>query len=80
MSEPPAPSQGLGPEGRQPPAPNNDHTHYWCKIYRALELSTKHHMISLEPLIQPGQESYMHHMVLSCALTLTISHWWRQTQ
>ena len=35
LSEPPAPSQGLGPEGRQPPAPATDHTHYWCKIYRA---------------------------------------------
>jgi len=44
--------------------PSEDHTHYWCKIYRAPELSKKHHMVALEPLIQPGHESYVHHMVL----------------
>lgn len=44
--------------------PAEDHTHYWCKIYRAPDLTTKHHMVALEPLIQPGHESYVHHMVL----------------
>ena len=44
---------------------DTDHTPYWCKIYSALEVTTKHHMIGLEPLIQPGHESYLHHMVLS---------------
>ena len=44
--------------------PEDDHTHYWCKIYRAPDLHTKHHMIAIEPLIQPGHESYVHHMVL----------------
>merc|ERR1711962_1482719 len=44
--------------------PENDHTHYWCRIYRAPELDRKHHMIALEPLIQPGHEAYVHHMVL----------------
>ena len=44
--------------------PEDDHTHYWCKIYRAPDLHRKHHMIGLEPLIQPGHESYVHHMVL----------------
>ena len=43
--------------------PEDDHTHYWCKIYRAPELTTKHHMIAIEPLIQAGHESYVHHMV-----------------
>ena len=33
-----------------------DHTHYWCKIYRALELTTKHHMIGLEPLTLKWEE------------------------
>ena len=59
--------------------PDTDHTHYRCKIYRDLELTTKHHMIGLEPLIQPGHESYVHHMVFSCSPTLTTSHRWRQT-
>jgi len=44
--------------------PEDDHTHYWCKIYRAPDLDRKHHMIAIEPLIQPGHESYVHHMVL----------------
>jgi len=44
--------------------PEDDHTHYWCRIYRAPELDRKHHMIALEPLIQPGHEPYVHHMVL----------------
>jgi len=44
--------------------PADDHTHYWCRIHRAPELDTKHHMVALEPLIQPGHESYVHHMVL----------------
>jgi len=44
--------------------PEDDHTHYWCRIYRAPDLATKHHMIALEPLIQPGHEPYVHHMVL----------------
>jgi len=44
--------------------PEDDHTHYWCKIYRAPPITKKHHMIGLEPVIQPGHESYVHHMVL----------------
>jgi len=44
--------------------PESDHTHYWCKIYRAPDLDRKHHMIAIEPLIQSGHESYVHHMVL----------------
>ena len=62
------------------PLHDTDHTHYWCKIYCALEVTTKHHMIGLEPLIQPGHESYLHHLVLFYPLTLTISHRWRQTK
>ena len=34
--------------------PNNDHTHYWCRIFKAPKLDRKHHMIALRPLIQPG--------------------------
>ena len=44
--------------------PSEDHTHYWCKIFRAPPLDKKHHMIALEPLIQRGHEPYVHHMVL----------------
>ncbi len=44
--------------------PNNDHTHYWCQIFKAPETEVKHHMIALRPLIHPGNEAYVHHMVL----------------
>ena len=44
--------------------PNNDHTHYWCRIFKAPKLDRKHHMVALRPLIQPGNEAYVHHMVL----------------
>ena len=27
--------------------PNDDHTHYWCQIYKAPELAHKHHMIGV---------------------------------
>ena len=70
LSEPPAPSAPLPPhqvwdlKADNLLLPDTDHTHYWCKIYRAPDLVTKHHMIALKPLIQPGHESYVHHMVL----------------
>lgn len=44
--------------------PNDDHTHYWCQIFKAPTLDQKHHMIGFEPIIHPGHESYLHHMVL----------------
>ena len=44
--------------------PNNDHTHYWCRIFKAPDLDRKNHMIALRPIIQPGNEAYLHHMVL----------------
>ncbi len=44
--------------------PGDDHTHYWCSIFKAPSLTSKHHMIGFEPIIQAGHESYVHHMVL----------------
>ena len=70
LSEPPMPASPLPPHqvwdvtADNLLLPEDDHTHYWCKIYRAPDLATKHHMIAIEPLIQPGHESYVHHMVL----------------
>ena len=70
LSEPPRPASPLPPHqvwdvtADNLLLPEDDHTHYWCKIYRAPDLATKHHMIAIEPLIQPGHESYVHHMVL----------------
>ena len=70
LSEPPAPSAPLPAhhvwdlKADNLLLPDTDHTHYWCKIYRAPNLDQKHHMVAIEPLIQPGHESYVHHMVL----------------
>ena len=70
LAEPPLQSEPLPPHKTWDLTANNlllpedDHTHYWCKIYRAPDLDRKHHMIAIEPLIQPGHESYVHHMVL----------------
>ena len=44
--------------------PNDDHTHYWCRIFKSPKLDRKHQMVALEPLIQSGNEAYVHHMVL----------------
>ena len=44
--------------------PNDDHTHYWCRIFKAPPIEEKHHMVALRPLIQKGNEAYVHHMVL----------------
>jgi len=27
--------------------PNDDHTHYWCQIFKAPDLEHKHHMIGV---------------------------------
>ena len=32
--------------------PNDDHTHYWCRIFKAPKLDRKHHMVALRPIIQ----------------------------
>ncbi|XP_040570289.1 DBH-like monooxygenase protein 1 isoform X3 [Lepeophtheirus salmonis] len=42
----------------------NDHTHYWCQIFKAPKMNRKHHMIGFEPVLQKGNEKYLHHMVL----------------
>ena len=31
--------------------PNDDHTHYWCQIFKAPNLDHKHHMIGVRNLI-----------------------------
>ncbi|KAF8796056.1 DBH-like monooxygenase protein 1-like [Argiope bruennichi] len=39
-------------------------TMYWCKIHKAPELSEKHHIVLVEPLIQKGNEAFVHHLLL----------------
>ncbi|XP_032817811.2 DBH-like monooxygenase protein 1 isoform X1 [Petromyzon marinus] len=50
--------------------PSSDTT-YWCQIFRLPELHTKHHVIRVEPLVKPGHEGMVHHILLyQCALGL----------
>ena len=39
-------------------------TLYWCTMLRLPELPGKHHMIGYRPKITPGNERYLHHMML----------------
>ena len=58
--------------------PNDDHTHYWCRIFRAPKLDQKNHMVALKPLIQSGNEAYVHHMVLYECHVRNSSVWFDQ--
>ncbi|KAJ9595787.1 hypothetical protein L9F63_013031, partial [Diploptera punctata] len=44
--------------------PDNMDTLYWCKIFKVPPLNRKHHMIGYEPLLEAGNEQYVHHMLL----------------
>ena len=41
-----------------------EETLYWCTIVKLPLLATKHHMVGYIPKIQPGNERYVHHLML----------------
>ncbi|CAH1230127.1 MOXD1 [Branchiostoma lanceolatum] len=44
-------------------------TTYWCNTMRLPTLDRKHHLVKIEPIIQPGHESLVHHIaVYQCKL------------
>ncbi|MXQ86580.1 hypothetical protein E5288_WYG009401 [Bos mutus] len=45
------------------PIPNKGTT-YWCQMFKIPRLQEKHHVIKVEPVIQKGHESLVHHMLL----------------
>ncbi|XP_075059190.1 DBH-like monooxygenase protein 1 [Mixophyes fleayi] len=45
------------------PIPNKDTT-YWCQMFKMPVVDKKHHIIKVEPLIQKGHESLVHHILL----------------
>ncbi|KAG9347462.1 hypothetical protein JZ751_005029 [Albula glossodonta] len=45
------------------PVPSKDTT-YWCQLFKIPEVSRKHHIIRIEPLIQHGHENLVHHILL----------------
>ncbi|XP_013915210.1 PREDICTED: DBH-like monooxygenase protein 1 [Thamnophis sirtalis] len=53
--------------------PEQDTT-YWCQMFKIPILHEKHHVIKVEPLIQKGHESIVHHMLLyQCSSSLNDS-------
>nr|XP_032817547.1 DBH-like monooxygenase protein 1 homolog isoform X1 [Petromyzon marinus] len=52
-----------------------DSTFYACKIFSLPNLSKKHHLVEVEPIIDPGSEALVHHMVVyMCPDTVNASH------
>ncbi|XP_064605912.1 DBH-like monooxygenase protein 1 [Liolophura sinensis] len=47
----------------QVPIPNR-RTLYWCQSFELPKLNRKHHLIRVEPVIQPGHEFLVHHIVV----------------
>ncbi|XP_078656304.1 DBH-like monooxygenase protein 1 homolog [Branchiostoma floridae x Branchiostoma belcheri] len=43
--------------------PGNWHTTYWCKLFKLPTLSGKHHIVKMEPVITPGNEGLVHHLL-----------------
>ncbi|XP_066019013.1 LOW QUALITY PROTEIN: DBH-like monooxygenase protein 1 [Pocillopora verrucosa] len=39
-------------------------TTYWCALIKAPELQSKHHITKVEPLVQKGNEGFVHHLIL----------------
>ncbi|XP_022806766.1 DBH-like monooxygenase protein 1 [Stylophora pistillata] len=39
-------------------------TTYWCSLIKAPELQSKHHVTKVEPLVQKGNEGFVHHLIL----------------
>ncbi|XP_066276602.1 DBH-like monooxygenase protein 1 homolog [Branchiostoma lanceolatum] len=47
--------------------PDYQDTTYWCRVFEMPKLDSKHHMIKAEPIVQPGNEGTVHHLLLySC--------------
>ncbi|XP_078694608.1 DBH-like monooxygenase protein 1 homolog [Branchiostoma floridae x Branchiostoma belcheri] len=47
--------------------PADQDTTYWCRVFELPELAGKHHMIKYEPIITPGNEGVVHHLLIySC--------------
>ncbi|XP_045118850.1 MOXD1 homolog 2-like [Portunus trituberculatus] len=41
-----------------------DDTVYWCKVFRRPDLVQKNHVIRYEPVFTPGNEKYVHHIIV----------------
>ncbi|XP_077992069.1 DBH-like monooxygenase protein 1 homolog [Glandiceps talaboti] len=44
--------------------PHDKDTTYWCQAFKMPKLNSKHHMIKYEPVVQPGHEALVHHILI----------------
>uniref|UniRef100_A0A914XB98 DOMON domain-containing protein n=1 Tax=Plectus sambesii TaxID=2011161 RepID=A0A914XB98_9BILA len=44
--------------------PHNSRTLYWCQVFKVPKFPKKRHLVGYEMLVQPGNEKYVHHLVL----------------
>ncbi|KAI5755973.1 hypothetical protein M8J77_021060 [Diaphorina citri] len=44
--------------------PENTDTLYWCKIFKAPSITTKHQIVGFEPILEKAKSGGVHHMVL----------------
>ncbi|XP_042882375.1 MOXD1 homolog 2-like [Penaeus japonicus] len=42
----------------------NSDTVYWCKVFKRPQLIQKNHVIRYEPVFTPGNEAYLHHIIV----------------
>ncbi|XP_062324362.1 DBH-like monooxygenase protein 1 homolog [Osmerus eperlanus] len=56
-------SQFFDLKNRQVAVPSRDTT-YWCQMFRIPETPSKHHITQVQPMIQPGHENLVHHILL----------------
>ncbi|XP_066265502.1 DBH-like monooxygenase protein 1 homolog [Branchiostoma lanceolatum] len=44
--------------------PAQQDTTYWCRVFEMPTLTSKHHVIKVEPIITPGNEGLFHHVLI----------------
>ncbi|CAH1109625.1 unnamed protein product [Psylliodes chrysocephalus] len=70
LSPPPVPKMNLGHSSHWDVVienfniPQEMTTLYWCKVFKAPTLNSKHHIIGFEPLIGEHYSSMVHHIVM----------------
>lgn len=56
--------------------PDDMDTIYWCKIFKAPTLNSKHHIVGSEPIIGANHRPHLHHMLLhECDISATVNNY-----
>ncbi|XP_035696831.1 DBH-like monooxygenase protein 1 [Branchiostoma floridae] len=46
------------------PVPYDKDTTYWCRVFQLPNITSKHHIVKYEPIITPGNEGVVHHLLI----------------